>query len=95
MRRYFSVCAYALSAASLSLASVCYAQDALTQEAQAANSYPRSYFDQYAPATAFEMIVRIPGFNLSGANFGRGLGQGGANVLINGERLTGKTDVGA
>jgi hypothetical protein len=95
MRRYFSVCACALSAASLSLASVCYAQDALTQEAQAADSYPRSYFDQYAPATAFEMIVRIPGFNLSGANFGRGLGQGGANVLINGERLTGKTDVGA
>lgn len=95
MRRYLFVSACALSFASLSLASVCYAQDVLTQNASEADSYPRSYFDQYAPATAFEMIVRIPGFNLSGANFGRGLGQGGANVLINGERLTGKTDVGA
>jgi hypothetical protein len=57
-------------------------------------SFDADYFEQYAPATALDMIRRIPGFNLSGANFGRGLGQGGANVLINGDRLTGKTDVG-
>jgi len=32
---------------------------------------------------------------LEGADDRRGLGQGGANVLINGERLTAKTDVGS
>ncbi len=72
---------------------------AAAQSAPAASdkgeTYERVYFDQYAPATALDMIRRIPGFNLSEANFGRGLGQGGANVLINGERLTGKTDVGS
>lgn len=56
-------------------------------------TFDNAYFVQYASATAFDMIVRIPGFNLSNANFGRGLGQAGANVLINGDRLTGKTDV--
>ena len=95
MRRYLSVSACVMAFAAFSLTSVANAQEALTQDGADADSYPRDYFDQYAPATAFEMIVRIPGFNLSGANFGRGLGQGGANVLINGERLTGKTDVGA
>jgi hypothetical protein len=65
-------------------------------EAQALNSqsFGAAYFEQYAPATALDMISRIPGFNLSDANFQRGLGQNGANVLINGDRLTGKTNVG-
>lgn len=72
---------------------------AWAQETTSINTSPQTeafendYFAQYAPATAFDMIIRIPGFNLSSANFGRGLGQGGANVLINGDRLTGKTDV--
>lgn len=94
MRRYLSVSAGFLALAFLSSSIVGHAQDALPEKARDADSYPRQYFDQYAPATAFEMVTRIPGFNLSDANFGRGLGQGGANVLINGERLTGKTDVG-
>ncbi|RKQ69279.1 hypothetical protein DES40_2078 [Litorimonas taeanensis] len=63
-----------------------------TQDAK--ESYTPQYFETFAPATAYDMVIRIPGFTLAGANFGRGLGQGGANVLINGERLTGKTDVG-
>ncbi|WP_026147787.1 TonB-dependent receptor plug domain-containing protein [Robiginitomaculum antarcticum] len=70
---------------------------ALPAFAQTANqqSFDQEYFKQYAPRTALDMIAQVPGFSLEGASDRRGLGQGGANVLINGERLTGKTDVGS
>jgi len=55
--------------------------------------YEPDFFTQYAPRTAMDMVNQIPGFQLQRADNRRGLGQGGANVLINGERLTGKTDV--
>lgn len=50
------------------------------------------YFEQYAPRTALDMVSRIPGFQLQESDDKRGLGQGGANVLINGERISGKTN---
>lgn len=57
--------------------------------------YPAAYFETYVPRTALDMVRRIPGFQIrSGDNSRRGLGQGGANILINGERLTGKTNPG-
>lgn len=57
------------------------------------NVYQASYFEAYVPRTALDMVRRIPGFQIRSGDTGRrGLGQGGANVLINGERLTGKTD---
>lgn len=55
--------------------------------------YPALYFDTYVPRTALDMVARIPGFQIRQGDTGRrGLGQGGANILINGERLTGKAD---
>lgn len=55
--------------------------------------YPLSYFEAYVPRTARDMVARIPGFQIrQGDTSRRGLGQGGANILINGERLTGKAD---
>lgn len=66
-----------------------------TAFAQTTNdTFDAAFFEQYAPRNALEMIDQIPGFQLQGADNRRGLGQGGANVLINGERLTGKSDVG-
>ena len=60
--------------------------------AQATNIYTPDYFTQYAPRTALDMVARIPGFSISNGSSGkRGLGQGGANVLINGKRISGKT----
>jgi len=56
--------------------------------------YEPSYFEKYAPVTARDMISQIPGFQLDFGDNKRGLGQGGANLLINGERLTGKTGPG-
>ncbi|WP_298913174.1 hypothetical protein [uncultured Algimonas sp.] len=61
--------------------------------APADNAYPADYFALYVPRTALDMVRRIPGFQITRGDTGRrGLGQGGANILINGERLTGKTD---
>jgi len=62
--------------------------------AQTHQDYGAEFFEQFAPRTALDMIGRVPGFQLDEGDFKRGLGQGGANVLINGERLTGKNDVG-
>jgi hypothetical protein len=61
----------------------------------ATEDYEPAFFEQFAARNALEMINQIPGFQLQGADNRRGLGQGGANVLINGERLTGKVDVGS
>ena len=57
------------------------------------NTYPAVYFERYAPRTALDMVSRIPGFQIdSDDDDKRGLGNGGANVLINGDRISGKTD---
>ena len=62
---------------------------ALASEAEP-RSFERSYFDQFAPQTALEMLERLPGYSPEDANEARGLGQGGTNVLVNGEPVTGK-----
>jgi len=72
----------------LILAQPTYAQEA--QTAPSARNFNADYFSQYAPQNAFDMIRRLPGFQLRGGNNARGLGQGGANVLVNGQQLTGK-----
>jgi hypothetical protein len=52
-----------------------------------------AYFEQFAPRSALEMVERIPGFSISdGGGGGRGLGQASQNVLVNGERLSSKSD---
>ena len=59
------------------------------------------YFRQFAPRSALDMVDRIPGFIVQGSqngdggnggNSGRGLGQANENVLINGQRLSSKSD---
>ena len=59
------------------------------------NVFSAEYFTKYSPNTALDMVSRVPGFTISFAENKRGLGQGGANVLINTKRITGKTDVSA
>ena len=57
-------------------------------------SYDPAYFAQYAPQNALDMVGRVPGFSIEAADEKRGLGQGGANVLLNGERFSSKsTDI--
>lgn len=55
--------------------------------------YPASFFEQYTPTSANDMVTRIPGVTLNRGNNnnggGRGLGTGG-DLLINGKRVAGK-----
>ena len=61
-------------------------------EKNAPRIYLPDYFSKYVPLNALEMVARVPGFSIQGGNNnGRGLGQGGANILINGQRLSGKS----
>ncbi len=71
--------------------SISFAQDTSSHN----TVFDAAFFEQYAPRTAFDMISQVPGFQVSGADNKRGLGQGGANVLVNGERVTGKADIGS
>lgn len=58
-------------------------------------TYPASYFDEYSPVSVNDMVNVIPGVSLAmGGNGGgnrRGLGSGGNEILINGQRVTGKS----
>jgi len=74
---------------------------ALAQNEQASDglesttvTYPASYFDEYSPVSVNDMVNVIPGVNLSGGRRGgsrRGLGSGENEILINGQRMTGKS----
>jgi hypothetical protein len=49
-------------------------------------------FVRFAPRTAFDMLAQVPGFSIRGEDEGsRGLGQATGNVLLNGQRLSGKS----
>ena len=59
--------------------------------------YPASYFAEFNPVSANDMLNRIPGIGLAlrgGRGGGRGLGSGEGEVLINGQRITGKSNEG-
>jgi outer membrane receptor for ferrienterochelin and colicins len=54
--------------------------------------YQADFFTRFAPRTALEMLNNVPGFVLRDDGGQRGLGQATANVLVNGQRLTGKSE---
>lgn len=49
-------------------------------------------FAQFAPRTALDMLNRVPGFAIRAEDNERGLGQASGNVLINGQRISGKSN---
>jgi len=49
-------------------------------------------FARFAPRTALDMLQRVPGFSIQQAVQERGLGQATGNVLINGQRISNKSD---
>ena len=59
---------------------------------QAISVYPAAFFDDARPATARDMINRVPGFSLETGNTARGFAGTASNVLVNGARPTAKTD---
>ncbi|MFP6811530.1 MAG: TonB-dependent receptor [Pseudohongiellaceae bacterium] len=61
--------------------------------------YRASFFADFSPVNVSDMINRIPGINIAmqfrgGSNNRRGLGPGENEILINGQRQTGKSNQG-
>lgn len=54
--------------------------------------YTPADFTQFAPRTALDMLNRVPGFGIKEEDEERGLGQASGNVVINGQRLSGKSN---
>jgi len=53
--------------------------------------YTAEDFQQFVPRNAMDMLNRVPGFSVTNSSQGRGLGQAGTNVLINGKRVSSKS----
>lgn len=54
--------------------------------------YPQSYFEAARPQTAYDMLLRVPGFVFDAGNSARGFAGTAGNVLIDGQRPTAKTN---
>jgi outer membrane receptor for ferrienterochelin and colicins len=55
-------------------------------------TYLPADFSQFAPRNALDMLSRVPGFSIKQEDSERGLGQATGNVLINGQRISGKSN---
>jgi outer membrane receptor for ferrienterochelin and colicins len=54
--------------------------------------YTVEQFARFAPLNAADVVSQIPGFSVSNVSTERGLGEASQNVLINGQRITGKNN---
>jgi outer membrane receptor for ferrienterochelin and colicins len=82
-----------LASAALLATNAVNAQEATTLEPRVENGrqiYEAAQFQRFAPQTALDMVGQIPGFQISQVSGDRGLGEATQNVLINGQRITGK-----
>lgn len=55
-------------------------------------TYAADYFSRFAPTNALQMLENVPGFVIRAEVVERGLGQATGNVLLNGQRLSGKSN---
>jgi hypothetical protein len=78
-----------------STAGTAWAQAAAPPPSTAGRTYTPADFARFAPRNALDMLNNVPGFALVESDTERrGLGQATGNVLINGERFSGKsTDI--
>jgi len=58
----------------------------------ARRSYTPKDFARFAPRSALDMARQVPGFSIRQGDGARGLGQADTNVLINGRRISGKSN---
>ncbi|MFN3389674.1 MAG: TonB-dependent receptor plug domain-containing protein [Allosphingosinicella sp.] len=59
---------------------------------EGARTYTPADFARFAPKNALDMLRQVPGFVIREASQERGLGQATGNVLINGQRISGKSN---
>ena len=91
-------CALALAAAPVAAqdpvasAEVDDADGAMSTSTEARRSFVPADFARFAPRNALDMARQIPGFSIREGGGDRGLGQADTNVLINGRRISGKSN---
>jgi hypothetical protein len=72
------------------------AADSTSGEAAAASTTRSTFtpedFARFAPRSALDMARQVPGFSIRSGDGARGLGQADTNVLINGRRISGKSN---
>jgi outer membrane receptor protein involved in Fe transport len=76
----------------LLLAAQAAATTAQTAETQGVIVYERAFFDAYQPNSAYDLIMRLPGFAFDGGANVRGFDGAAGNVLIDGQRPSSKSD---
>jgi outer membrane receptor protein involved in Fe transport len=54
--------------------------------------YPADFFAERQPLSAYDMVVRVPGFTFDGGDSVRGFGGAAGNVLIGGQRPATKSE---
>jgi hypothetical protein len=62
------------------------------QTAQSTIPYPASFFATMGLETAYDVVLRVPGFTLDDGSAVRGFADAAGNVLIDGQRPASKTD---
>lgn len=83
----------ALSVALLQLPPFALAQESTPAPAVVrGRTYTPEDFTRFAPRTALDMLKQVPGFVIREEVIERGLGQATGNVLLNGQRLSGKSN---
>ncbi|HZH42503.1 MAG TPA: TonB-dependent receptor plug domain-containing protein [Lysobacter sp.] len=82
----------ALTTALLAAPPFALAQDAPAASAPSVRTYMPDDFARYAPRSALDMLNQVPGFVIREEAQERGLGQATGNVLLNGQRLSGKSN---
>jgi hypothetical protein len=68
------------------------ATPAWAADSEAISTYPAAFFADAHPATANDMISRLPGFLMDNGSGSRGFAGSGGNVLVNGTRPAAKSD---
>lgn len=76
----------------LLLAAQAAATTAQAAQTQGVIVYERAFFDAYQPNSAFDLVMRLPGFAFDGGANVRGFDGAAGNVLIDGQRPSSKSD---
>lgn len=82
----------ALATALASFSACAGAQEAEPTNAGGDRTFEAAEFARFAPQTALHMLNQVPGFTIRQASVERGLGQATGNVLLNGQRISNKSD---
>ncbi len=63
-----------------------------SDDASTRRTFTPADFKRFAPRNALDMARQIPGFSIRSDDGARGLGQANTNVIINGQRISGKSN---